>query len=210
MANEILNTLLKEYEQKKVREEIAAEERKQALYKKIPRLQKIEDEINTYALSTTKNILNKNYTAISSFSDKLQSLKKEKEEILKKNHIDVNCLKPHYECSLCKDTGYIQKENYKTEMCSCLKQKLLDISFNKSNMSNLNKENFSTFNELLFSDEVNPNKYRFTISPRENIKKIKEKSLEFVQNFDNPDYKNLLFSGNTGLRKNLSFQLYCK
>ena len=79
MANEILNTLLKEYEQKKVREEIAAEERKQALYKKIPRLQKIEDEINTYALSTTKNILNKNYTAISSFSDKLQSLKKEKE-----------------------------------------------------------------------------------------------------------------------------------
>ena len=86
-------------------------------------------------------------------------------------------------------------------MCSCLKQKLLDISFNKSNMSNLDKENFSTFNELLFSDEVNPTKYRFPISPRENILKIKEKSIEFVQNFDNPDYKNLLFSGNTGLGK---------
>ena len=68
---------------------------------------------------------------------------------------------------------------------------------------------YTDFNSF-FSDEVNPNKYRFTISPRENIKKIKEKSLEFVQNFDNPDYKNLLFSGNTGLRKNLSFQLYCK
>ena len=110
-------------------------------------------------------------------------------------------MKPHYECPICKDTGYIQKDNYRTEMCSCLKQRLLDISFNKSNMSNLNKENFSTFNELLFSDEVNPNKYRFSISPRENIKKIKNKSLEFVQNFDNPDYKNLLFSGNTGLGK---------
>ena len=72
-------------------------------------------------------------------------------------------------------------------------------------MSNLDKENFSTFNENFFSDEINLNKYKFQISPRENIKRIKEKSLEFVQNFDNPDYKNLLFSGNTGLRKNFSF-----
>ena len=90
-------------------------------------------------------------------------------------------------------------------MCPCLKQKLLDISFNKSNMSNLDKENFSTFNEMLFSDEVNSEKYKFHISPRENMRRIRDKSIEFVQNFDNPDYKNLLFSGNTGLRKNFSF-----
>ena len=201
MANEILNALLKEYEQKKVRAEIAADERKEALYEKIPRLQTLENEINNSALATARNILNKRSSDLSSLSDRINSLKKEKEDILKKNHIDVNYLKPHYECPICKDTGYIQKDNYQTEMCSCLKQKLLDISFNKSNMSNLDKENFSTFNELLFSDEVNPNKYRFSISPRENIKKIKNKSLEFVQNFDNPDYKNLLFSGNTGLGK---------
>lgn len=201
MANEILNSLLKEYEQKKVKAEIEAEERKEALYTKIPRLQKLENEINNNALSTAKNILNKQYTSLSSLSDKIESFKKEKALILKENHIDEDYLKPHYECPICKDTGYIQKDNYRTEMCSCLKQRLLDISFNKSNMSNLNKENFSTFNELLFSDEVNPNKYRFSISPRENIKKIKNKSLEFVQNFDNPDYKNLLFSGNTGLGK---------
>ena len=201
MANEILNTLLKEYEQKKVRAEIAADERKEALYNKIPRLQTLENEINHYALSTAKNILNKKFSDISSLSNTIDSLKKEKEDILKKNHIDPDYLNPHYECPICKDTGYIQKNNYQTEMCSCLKQKLLDISFNKSNMSNLDKENFSTFNELLFSDEVNPTKYRFPISPRENILKIKEKSIEFVQNFDNPDYKNLLFSGNTGLGK---------
>ena len=201
MANEILNALLKEYEQKKVRAEIAADERKEDLYKKIPRLQTLENEINNSALSTAKDILNKKYTALSSLSDKIDSLKKEKEAILKENHIDTNYLKPQYECPLCKDTGYVQKENYQTEMCSCLKQKLLNISFNKSNMSNLDKENFSTFNELLFSNEANLEKYRFAISPRENMIKIKEKSIEFVQNFDNPDYKNLLFLGNTGLGK---------
>lgn len=201
MTNEILNSLLKEYEQRKVREELTAEERKENLYNQIPRLRKIDDEINHYAISTTKNILNKNHPSLTALSDKIASLKMEKENILKQNHIDLNYLKPHYQCSICKDTGYIQKENYKTEMCSCLKQKLLDISFNKSNMSNLDKENFSTFNEMLFSDEINPEKYKFRISPRENIKKIRNKSLEFVQNFDNPDYKNLLFTGNTGLGK---------
>ena len=201
MANEILKALLNEYEQKKLRAEIAADERKVSLYKKIPRLQTLEDEINNNALTTARNILNRRLSDLSSLSDKMNSLKKEKEDILIKNHIDIDYLKPHYECPICKDTGYIQKENYQTEMCSCLRQKLLDISFNKSNMSNLDKENFSTFNELLFSNEANPKEYRFSISPRENILKIKEKSLEFVQNFDHPDYKNLLFSGNTGLGK---------
>lgn len=201
LANEILNALLNEYEQKKLRAEIAADERKVSLYKKIPRLQTLEDEINNNSLTTARNILNRRLSDLSLLSDKMNSLKKEKEDILIKNHIDIDYLKPHYECPICKDTGYIQKENYQTEMCSCLRQKLLDISFNKSNMSNLDKENFSTFNELLFSNEANPKKYRFSISPRENILKIKEKSLEFVQNFDHPDYKNLLFSGNTGLGK---------
>ena len=43
-------------------------------------------------------------------------------------------------------------------------------------MSNLDKENFSTFNEMLFSDEVNSEKYKFHISPRENMRRIRDKS----------------------------------
>ena len=90
--------------------------------------------------------------------------------------------------------------NYKTQMCNCLKQRLLDYSFHKSNMSNLKNENFGTFNELIYSDEVDLAKYRLNISPRKNIINIKNKCIEFVENFDNPEYKNLLFTGNTGLR----------
>lgn len=90
--------------------------------------------------------------------------------------------------------------NYKTEMCNCLKQKLLNYSFNKSNMSNLDKENFNTFNENIFSDEVDLSKYKFNISPRKNIINIKNKCIDFVNNFDNINQKNLLFTGNTGLR----------
>ena len=155
-----------------------------------------------FAITTTKNILNKtsNSMDIINLNNKISELKKEKELILIKNNYSIDYLKPFYECKLCNDTGYVLDENYKTKMCSCLKQKLLNISFNKSNMSNLNKENFNNFNELIFSDEVDLAKYRFNISPRKNILNIKNKSIEFINNFDNPDYNNLLFVGSTGLR----------
>ena len=44
---------------------------------------------------------------------------------------------------------------------------------NKSNISNIDKENFNKFNELIFSDEVDLSKYKFNISPRKNIINIK-------------------------------------
>lgn len=203
MSNEVLNSLLKEYERKKLKAELDLEKRKEELYQKVPRLQQIEDELNNFAILTAKNILLHNDSSLAELNHKAENLKYEKACILQDAHLPNNYLKPHYECSICKDTGYISSDNYKTEMCNCLKQKLLDASFHKSNMANLDKENFDTFNENLFSDEIDVAKYRFNISPRTNIKNIKQKCIEFIENFDNPNSKNLLFTGNTGLRKNL-------
>lgn len=200
MANEILNSFLKEYEQKKIRAELDLEKRKEELYKKIPKLQQIEDELNNFAILTAKNILLKKDSSLDDLNKKSEKLKYEKACLLHDANLPPNYLKPNYECSICNDTGYVSKNNYKTEMCNCLKQKLLDASFDKSNIANLDKENFNTFNENLFSDEVDISKYRFNISPRANIKNIKQKCIEFIQNFDNPNSKNLLFTGNTGLR----------
>lgn len=200
MSNEVLNSLLKEYEQKKIRAELELETRKEELYSQIPRLRKIEDELNSFAISAARNILVHGNSSILELQQKIDTLKTEKEEILKKNNLNLNYLKPFYSCNICKDTGYIMLDNYKTEMCSCLKQKLLNVSFNRSNMSRLNFENFENFNENLFSDEVDLAKYKFNVSPRANIRNIRNKCMEFVEFFDDPDYKNLLFTGNTGLR----------
>lgn len=202
MSNEVLNSLLKEYSQKKLNAELDLERRKQNLYKLIPRLEEIDNELNNFAINTAKNILNNSSdsSSLKNLKDRISDLKKEKELILLQNNYSLDYLKPFYECKICNDTGFVLDKNYKTTMCNCLKQKLLDISFNKSNMSNLKKENFNNFNELFFSDEVDLAKYRFNISPRRNISNIKNKCIEFINNFDNPDYKNLLFVGSTGLR----------
>ncbi len=200
MSNEVLNSLLKEYEQKKIKAELDLEKRKENLYSLEPKLKQIEDDLNSFAILTAKSILKNGTGSLLELQEKSKILKKEKEEILKSHDLDMDYLKPFYSCTLCNDTGYIADDNHKTQMCSCLKQKLLNISFNKSNMSNLNIENFDNFNENLFSDEVDLAKYKFNVSPKSNIKNIKKKCIEFIDNFDNPNYKNLLFIGNTGLR----------
>lgn len=201
MSNEILSTLLLEYDQKKRRAEIDCEKRKQDLFIKIPRLQEIENELNNFAISTAKNILSGNSSSLNDLNEKVRTLKLERENLLKTNKISLNFLEPNYECSICKDTGYIQNENSASSLCPCLKQKLLDVSYNKSNISNLDKENFDTFNLNIFPDNCDPKKYNMNISPRQNMISIKEKCLEFIENFDNPTTHNLLFTGNTGLGK---------
>ena len=194
MSKEILENLLKQYEQKKIRAELELEKRKENLYRNI------ENELNTLAISTAKNILLNNKTSLKNFKIKVEELNNKKLEILKNNNLNLDYLKPNYECKLCNDTGYITKNNYKSEMCNCLKQKLLNIAFNNSNISNLDKENFSTFNANIFSNEINIEKYKYNISPRQNIINIKNRCINFIENFDNPETKNLLFVGNTGLR----------
>ena len=202
MADEILNSLLKEYSQKKLQAELDLEKRKEELYNSIPRLRQIEDDLNNFAISTAKNILKNGSSPEEEqeLKNKVELLKAEKARILVELNLPDNYLQPFYACPICKDTGYVSDGGYNMVMCSCLKQKLLDYSFNKSNMSNLNKENFSTFNPNMFSDEVDIAKFHFNISPRTNILNIKNKCVQFVENFEDSAQKNLLFTGNTGLR----------
>lgn len=202
MASKVLENLLKEYDQKRSNAEFDLDKRKSDLYKKYPKLEEIEDQINKISISTTQNILKKGNSEKEQieFKNKIHNLELEKKKLLDSYNISEDYLKPNYSCKICNDTGYVTDENGNTVMCNCLKQKLLECSFEESNMSNLDKENFSTFNLNIFSDKVDVDKYHFEISPRENMLNIKNKCEEFIENFDDPSQKNLLFTGNTGLR----------
>ena len=148
MATSDLDILLVEYEQKKRDAEFDLQKRKEKIYKKIPRLEEIDDRINKISINKTKSILINQLTNSlnTEFENELLQLKEEKEMILKKENINDSYFKPKYECDKCNDTGYITYPNKKTEMCNCLKQRLINISYNKSNLGNLQKENFNNFN----------------------------------------------------------------
>ncbi len=202
MGNSTLRNLLKDYEQKRMNAILDLDNRKIALYSSNKRLEEIENELTSFALNTAKSILsNSNKTdQVDSLKEKIDSLKKEKENILNNLHINDNFFKPNFECTLCKDTGYI-RNGYNFNLCSCIKQKLFDIEYNKSNISNLKSDTFSNFNNDLYSDKINEDLYSSNISPKDNIINIKDIALNFIDNFEDATEKNLLFLGNTGLGK---------
>ena len=201
MSTNILKDLLKEYEQKRLTSQRNLEKKKETLFSSHPELKEIEEKLNQFAINSIQSLLNnKEDYQQDNFQLKIKELQEEKARILRTLSLSEKDLQPEYECTLCQDTGYIM-QGEKTVMCSCLKQKLIDISYNQSNIRNLDIENFSNFRFDLYSNEKNPEKYNSDISPRENMKRIKKIVDDFIIHFSERDEKSLLFTGNTGLGK---------
>ena len=204
MDNSLLKQVLKEYDEKRNKAIQEAEKRKKDLMSVNPRLQEIDQELTQNSIQATKAILisdsKEKASLLANLKKKNNSLIKEKNDFIKNLSKENNYLNPHFECKQCKDTGYVQKDG-KMTMCSCLKQRIFDIAYNKSNMGNLERENFSNFNIRIFSDKPDKALYKSDLSPRENMQIIREKVKSFVENFDDPEEKNLIFTGNTGVGK---------
>ena len=201
MDTVVINNLLKEYEQKRINNDLELEVRKNSIYSVCPRLKEIENELNTISIQTAKSILfSKDVSALDKLEKNIEKLTLEKKELLKKLDKDENYLSLNYDCSICKDTGYIAS-SFGSDTCNCLKQKLFNITYNSSNINNLEKENFDNFNLDYYSNTPDLRKYGSTTSPKENMDLIKALCVKFVDNFDDPDERNLLFVGNSGTGK---------
>ena len=201
MNTTLLKSLLIMYENKRTKKLAEAEKRKEDLYTKNPRFSEIDNQLSTLSISASKNLISSsNFEYLDNLRKQIEALKKEKKELLLSITNDENYLLPKYDCNLCNDNGYIT-ENYKTQMCQCLKQQLYNIEYNKSNISNLENHKFENFLSTVYSTDVDKVKYNSDISPRENIEIIKKISQKFIKNFDDSNEKNLLFTGNTGLGK---------
>lgn len=201
MNNVILTNILKQYEKKRLLAEKDLENRKNKLYSENIRLEEIDTELSKIGIETAKSlIMSNNSKVLEDLNKKVNILKTEKSEILKKLNLPSDYLLPNYSCKQCNDTGYITK-NYNSTMCNCLKQEIFNIEYNKSNIANLETQNFDNFRTDIYSDKINIEKYNSEISPKENIELIKNICLNFINNFDNPNEKNLLFTGTTGVGK---------
>lgn len=204
MNSPLLKQVLIEYDLKRVKAIEEAKKRKNELLEVNPKLSEIDNELSKLSIEATKAIIisekKEKERILNELNKKVNGLIKEKNKILKELSKSTDFLEPNFECKICNDTGFVVK-NGKSLMCSCLKQKIYDIAYNKSNMGNLERENFGTFNIRLFSDKPDKARFKSDISPRENMNLLKEKAVNFIENFDNPVEKNLIFTGGTGLGK---------
>jgi len=111
MDNKLLKELLKEYDGKRLKAVNDSEKRKADLYSKNSELKKIDEQLNSFAISTAKLILNKNDSnLVLELEEKINCLQKQKEKILKDMGKSIDYLQPVYECLLCNDTRIYSRQ----------------------------------------------------------------------------------------------------
>ena len=132
MNNSTLKALLIEYEKKRINAENIAQKEKEKLYAEFPELANIDKKLSSLAFTSMRELAkNNDKKIIDDLNFNIENLKKQKESILNSIGEKAKKIIPNYECKKCNDTGYIFNGS-STEMCSCLKQKLYNIEYNKS------------------------------------------------------------------------------
>ncbi len=205
MDTKAFEKVKKEFEIKREREIKAAEQRKDEIYEKNESLKNLEEQRNIIALKITRNILNgDNSIGVQVEQENMQqSLKKIDKKIQNEyNRLGINpeIFLPRFECHKCDDTGVI-KVGDKVTYCSCFTQAVINETYKQINMLRIGEENFDTFDIGFYSAKVDKEKYGISKSPKQNIEQILKISLNFANNINNKNEKNLLFIGNTGLGK---------
>ncbi len=198
MYKEILKEISIEYEKKRDKKLREQRLRRDKVYREIPAIKKIDEEIFKIGLNMSKNILNNpdKYKEVAERAkNTIEKLKMEKAYLMTESNIPMDYMDIKYDCDYCDDTGYLENGN----QCNCLKQALVSRAYKMSNIENvLKKENFQTFNINVFKDEAFENE---PLTPRENMKEIVGIAEGFVNNFNEDNGENLLFYGTTGLGK---------
>lgn len=194
--SEIVSKIFELYDQK--REKSAKERRLRIdeVYRRVPRIEEIDREINIRGMQNVQNILknpNKHEKYNAELKENLERLENEKNTLLDKNNIERNFKRYEYECEKCSDTGYMPNG----KQCICLKQGLMNEAYNSSNISELmKKHNFNTFSFDYYSKE----KGEYPDSPYVNMERIYKRTISFCEDFDKME-KGLFFYGTTGLGK---------
>lgn len=195
--------IMYQYDQIRLKNHHLSEQRYTEVCDKIPEIQQIQEELVKLSADYARLQLlgtDDNTQQSSDYLARKKELQEKKSQLLTQNGYPADYLAPIYNCKSCKDTGYIG-----STPCNCLKQRKIALLYENSNLMEILKtENFSTFSEAYYDDtEVNAN---LSLTPRQNIIKIKEICLDYTRHFDET-YNNIIFYGPTGVGK--TFMTHC-
>lgn len=202
LKNSQYNFILQEYDNRRRKARLSLDRRIAGIYDIIPEIRELDDEIVSGSVSTAKMALEGDYSGLKGLSERNMALGEKKKELLRKNGYPMNYLELEFVCKDCKDTGYIGSEK-----CHCFKQAIISLVYDQSTIREvLERENFTTFNIDLFSDDPENADPILRKTPRKNMKEVVDEAWKFIENFDH-EFKNLLVYGETGVGK--TFLLNC-
>ena len=194
LNNSQYDALMRQYNQKQLKHKHEQRDRIRIAYKRIPRLQEIDNEIASLSLKKARALLMPSSSADFNLSDEIETLSKERRTLLLRNGFPADYLELHYDCPHCKDTGYVDNQK-----CSCFRKAAVDLLYTQSNIREiLEVENFENFTFQYYSEEVkNP---ATGLNALETARDAYFKCWDFIDNFASHP-AGIFFYGDTGVGK---------
>lgn len=195
-----ISQIFDSYDIKRNIAESRAEENHNRIRKNSPEYARLEDrrrELYADLLGATLTNSKEKETIKKEIAEISEDLK----EILVRSNLDIN---PSYECKICNDTGYVEKNGEKS-FCVCILEKIYSEVFGAKVIGEL-KGSFGTFDDKMFSEERILFAGKET-SPREQIRLIRDYAERYVRAFPALVKQNMLLIGGAGLGK--TFLMEC-
>jgi len=199
LNNSQYDTIMRMYDAKQSHARAVLNSRCEEISVRIPEYDELRKETASIAAEAARAAILGDMSKRDKLSKKLDSINEEKHILLTSAGYPQDYLDLHYDCPLCKDTGFVNGSK-----CRCFKQAAIDLLYNQSNIKKiLLLENFSNFNYDWYSEDyIDPVS---GISALENIVNVTKNVNSFLSDFPSGD--NLLFYGDTGVGK--TFLTHC-
>ncbi len=200
MTNMLHEMVLDEYRKKEEKRKKEYEIKLSELYAMFPEVKEIDDEISSLAVKHAARIIREGITpeqAVESVRKEKAALEKRRNSILSDASYTDEFL-PHYDCDICKDTGFADGQKCKCYMEIMKKLMLSNVNGAKTIIFDFEKDRFDNFSFEWYSKEIVDSK--INISPYENIKSVYKVCKDFCENFEK-EAQNLYFYGSSGTGK---------
>lgn len=190
LSNQQYDSLMRRYERIRLANRHLEKERLSEVYRRIPEFEALDSSLGSFAVSRVKSLLDGDDSVLAAVHESAIQVQSKKRALLVSAGFSADYLDPIYACPACKDTGYIETEDFQKQKCSCLRAMEISLLYRQSNIQDvISQENFSTLSYDYYQGE-----------DLERFQGAVKICKDFVQNFEH-DYHNLFFYGTVGTGK---------
>ena len=193
----VMREALQRFEEDKQRRASQAAARRQRIYREVPRLEEIEQQLRGTMGRIMAQALRRGedpVPAIQRLRAENLSLQQERAQLLTAHGYPADALDDKPACPKCSDTGWVG-----ANMCACLKALCTEEQIRElSKLLDLGEQSFDSFSLDYYSPLPWPGE---SLSPRENMEFIFDVCSSYARKFGRFYFRNLFLTGAPGLGK---------
>ena len=126
--------IMRDYELTRDKNRKQAEERRAQIYQRIPEFHELDATVAEYASSRVRLLLEDSPEALKNTENPIPKITARRKALLRGAGYEETYLDPLFDCTDCKDTGYVTLESGRKEKCLCFRKKELKFLYEQSNL----------------------------------------------------------------------------